>query len=78
MSGRQSINGKSAPVTSLLQLACPKPEYVAGGDGGGVLALALHCLMVRDGFHVIDTSGNDCFGCLSNESGISNAAQPDS
>lgn len=50
------MNTKNAPITSLLQLACSKPEHVVG-NGGGALALALHCLMVREGFHVVDTTG---------------------
>lgn len=44
-------------VTALLQAALPKPAHIASSDGGAVLALALHTLMVREGFTVVDESG---------------------
>lgn len=41
----------------MLEAALPKPAHIATSDGGAVLALALHCLMVKEGFTVVDQSG---------------------
>jgi hypothetical protein len=43
---------KPDTLTDLLALAVPKPAHIANADAAAVLALALHCLMVRDGFTV--------------------------
>lgn len=51
---------KQDSVTGLLALACPKPCHIASGGGGAVLALALHCLMVRDGFTPLGVPPERC------------------
>lgn len=43
---------KQDTLADLLQLAVPKPGYIAASGGAAALALALHCLMTRDGFTV--------------------------
>lgn len=44
-----------SPLSQLLQVALPKPAYLSNTDGGAALALALHCLMIRDGYTVVDS-----------------------
>mmetsp|Transcript_9110 Transcript_9110/g.23303 ORF Transcript_9110/g.23303 Transcript_9110/m.23303 type:complete len:287 (+) Transcript_9110:467-1327(+) len=38
----------------LLERAVPRPRSVVSSDGGAALALSAHCLMVAEGFTVID------------------------
>lgn len=49
---------KQDTLTDLLALAVPKPAHIANSDGGAALALALHCLMVRDGFTVEEAASS--------------------
>ncbi|GIL78016.1 hypothetical protein Vretimale_7351 [Volvox reticuliferus] len=44
-------------LIQLLEKACPRPSYLAPTDGGPILALALHCLMVNDGFILASEGG---------------------
>ncbi|GLI63437.1 hypothetical protein VaNZ11_006328, partial [Volvox africanus] len=44
-------------LIQLLEKACPRPSYLSSTDGGPILALALHCLMVNDGFVLAGEEG---------------------
>uniref|UniRef100_A0A7S0Y9I7 PI31 proteasome regulator N-terminal domain-containing protein n=1 Tax=Polytomella parva TaxID=51329 RepID=A0A7S0Y9I7_9CHLO len=43
-------------LLKLLHSAAPQPSYISSKDGGSIVSLCLHCLMVQDGFTIIDDS----------------------
>lgn len=45
-------------LAELLKQAIPKPAFLAITDGGPVLSLALHCLMIQAGFELASNAAH--------------------
>ncbi len=49
---------EDAELAELLRQAVPKPAFLAITDGGPVLSLALHCLMIQAGFELASNAAH--------------------